>query len=178
MTDEEMIARLREIQREKTMLIKFDSTDADIQSTLYAEIEALSMALRKLSYVERSSIFVRGKFPTLNDYTDACRRNAHAGARMKKEAEELIGWQIAGMRKYTVPIIIHFEWHEENGKRDKDNVAFAKKFVLDAMQHMKKIPNDNNRYIAGFTDSFVYKSEYGVRIGIEIAEHEVTGNEA
>ena len=48
-----------------------------------------------------------------------------------------------------------------------DNIAFAKKFVFDAMQKAGKIANDNSSHIKGFSDSFVYGDDYGVKIRIE-----------
>ena len=117
-------------------------------------------------------IRIYGKFPSLNEYVDACRTNPHAGAKMKKEVEQIIALQIVRMKPITEPVIVHFLWHEKNRRRDKDNVAFAKKFVLDAMQKSGKLPNDNNRYIAGFTDLFEYGSDYGVSVEVEVVKDE------
>ena len=114
-------------------------------------------------------VTIRGKLPSLNEYIAACRRNKYAGAQMKQETEQLVGWQLCALTRITAPVIIHFTWHEKTRRRDKDNVAAAKKFVLDAMQKCGKLPNDNNRFIAGFTDSFAYGKEYGVTIEIEPA---------
>lgn len=112
-------------------------------------------------------IEIKGKLPSYNEYQDQNRRNPHAGGQMKKSIEQLIGYQLVKMDKITEPVVIHFLWHEKTRRRDKDNVAFAKKFILDAMQKTGKLPNDNNKYIAGFTDSFDYGSEWGVTVEIE-----------
>ena len=37
---------------------------------------------------------------------------------------------------------IVFRWIEPNRRRDKDNVAFAKKFILDSLQEVGIIKND------------------------------------
>lgn len=110
---------------------------------------------------------IKGKLPSLNEYINACRRNRYAGAKMKQETETLVGYQLVALRPIKAPVIIHFFWYEKNSRRDKDNVAAAKKFILDAMQKTGKIPNDNNKFIAGFTDSFIYGIEYGVEIIVE-----------
>lgn len=112
-------------------------------------------------------IEIKGKLPSLNDYIAACRTNPHVGAKMKQETEQLIIIQLAKMKPITSPAIIHFEWHEKTRRRDKDNVAAGKKFVLDAMQKAGKLVNDNNKYIAGFTDRFTYGGDYGVTITVE-----------
>lgn len=111
---------------------------------------------------------IRGKLPSLNEYINACRRNRYAGAAMKQDAERLVVLQLGALQPIKSPVIIHFIWHEKTRRRDKDNVAAAKKFILDAMQKARKIPNDNNRFVAGFSDRFVYGAkEYAVEIIIE-----------
>lgn len=115
-------------------------------------------------------VTIRGKLPSLNEYIAACRANKFEGAKMKQETETAILWQIGRLQQITAPVIIHFIWHEKTRRRDKDNVAFAKKFVLDALQKSGKLPNDNNRFIAGFSDAFTYGTDYGVTIEVESAE--------
>lgn len=108
------------------------------------------------------------KLPSLNDYIRTCRSNAYAGAKMKKEIQQLIEWYLIKMPVYTKPIYIHFHWVEVNHKRDLDNISYGKKFILDAMQELGKIPNDNTDYIKGFTDTFSYEKQN--KIIIEITE--------
>lgn len=109
------------------------------------------------------------RLPTCNEYIEACRINRFKGAKMKREAEELIMWQAAGMTRIEAPVIITFIWLEETMKRDPDNVAFAKKFILDALQKAGKLENDNCKFVRGFRDNFVYGEEQGVLIEIEEA---------
>lgn len=112
-----------------------------------------------------------GKLPSLNEYVEACRRNPHCGAKMKANTEAAIIPQLASLPKIEKPVHITFIWHEANKRRDKDNVAAGKKFILDALQKAGKLINDNNDYIAGFTDRFVYGGkEYGCTLIIEGAE--------
>lgn len=116
------------------------------------------------------TIRIKGKLPSLNEYIAACRTNAHVGAKMKQETERLVSLQLARMKPITSAAIIHFIWHEKTRRRDKDNVAAARKFILDAMQKAGKLVNDNNKYIAGFTDRFTYGGDYGVTITVEAVE--------
>ena len=106
------------------------------------------------------------KLPSLNDYIDACRGNRYKGAKMKKEYENAIAIFVARLPQFKGAIRIHFQWFEKNERRDPDNVAFAKKFILDTLVKLKKIPNDNHKYIRSFTDSFIYGEEQKVRIYI------------
>ena len=50
-------------------------------------------------------------------------------------------------------------------------MAFGKKFILDALVTLGKIPNDNMTYIKGFSDSFEVGKEYKVTLVItEVVE--------
>lgn len=107
------------------------------------------------------------RLPTLNEYTDKCRGNRYGGAGLKKSVERNIQQVLSSKDFYiSSPVHIEFIWHEPNRRRDKDNVAFAKKFILDALQKSGRLPNDNNRYISGFTDNFVYDGSEGVEVRI------------
>ena len=107
------------------------------------------------------------KLPSLNDYINSCRGNRYAGATMKKEVEADIGWYINQLPKFSKPIKINFTWVEKNKKRDFDNICFAKKFILDALQKSGKLENDNRKWVTGFTDSFELGEDYKVILEIE-----------
>jgi Holliday junction resolvase RusA-like endonuclease len=107
------------------------------------------------------------KLPSLNDYINSCRGNRYAGANMKKEVESDIGWYINQLPKFSKPIKVNFTWIEKNKKRDLDNVCFAKKFILDALQKSGKLENDNRRWVMGFTDNFELGEDYKVILEIE-----------
>ena len=107
------------------------------------------------------------RLPLLNEYINKCRGNRYGGADFKKQIENDI-MLILNTRHFliTSPVHITFVWHEPNKRRDKDNVAFAKKFILDALQKAKRLKNDNNKYISGFSDEFVYDGTEGVEVEI------------
>lgn len=113
-----------------------------------------------------NTVMIHGKLPTANEYIDACRKNRYAAAKMKREAENLIMGQAFRLMKITKKVTIRLVWFEETRKRDPDNVAFAKKFILDALQRIGKLQNDNSRWIAGFEDAFVYGKGQGVLIEV------------
>ena len=107
------------------------------------------------------------KLPSLNDYIRVCRCNKYQAAKFKVDIEQEIGLRLMKMPKWTNPIIIHFHWIEANKKRDLDNIAFSKKFILDAMQKYGKLENDNRKCVTAFTDSFEYGKETKVILEIE-----------
>ena len=126
---------------------------------------------------EMSNYFViEDKLPSLNDYIGVCRSNKFGGAKFKNDVDKLISLYIrnAKTRKTLTPtdkpVVIHFEWHERTKRRDADNIASAKKYILDAMQKMDIIPNDNRKYVKGFTDVIVDDKKDYVVVTIEEIE--------
>lgn len=154
---------------------EYDVNDEIEQAWREGYLQGLTSAAQKRFYSASTAqkIKIAGKMPSLNEYVEACRRNAHCGARLKCNVEAGIMPQLAKLKKIEKPVHITFIWHEINKRRDKDNVAAAKKFILDALQKAGKLINDNNDYIAGFTDKFDYTAyENAVTLIIEGADNE------
>lgn len=118
--------------------------------------------------------YIADKLPTLNEYIQAERSNLYIASDLKRKTEDMIIAFIIKTKQGEAkePYFITFTWYEKNKKRDKDNVCFAKKFILDAMQKSGVLPNDNNRYITGFKDEFVYGKEQGVLVRVKGADDE------
>ena len=113
---------------------------------------------------------IKQRLPSFNDYIKVCRTNKYAGAKMKEKIEYDIWLYILQQLKgieITKPVFINFTWIEENGKRDLDNICFAKKFILDALQKAEVIENDNQRHIKGFIDKFEYAEKSKVVVELE-----------
>nr|DAE20249.1 MAG TPA: Endodeoxyribonuclease RusA [Ackermannviridae sp. ctQad106] len=113
-----------------------------------------------------SAINLPIRFPGTNEYIAACRRNRFAGAKIKAEYTQAAALYFRGLPPVTGSIKLRFIWHEKTRRRDKDNVAFGKKFILDGMQEAGFLPNDNNKWVLGFEDVFVYDGRDGVEIEI------------
>lgn len=107
------------------------------------------------------------KLPSLNDYIRVCRENRFEAAQFKRKIEDNISIFIRRLPTFEKPVSIHFHWIEENKRRDYDNVAFAKKFILDALVKCGKLKDDNRRFVTGFSDSFEYGDRARVIIVIE-----------
>lgn len=105
-------------------------------------------------------------------------KNPHKVSDIKKEAEKDI---IVYIKQYKIrrikrPVFLKFVWYEGTKRRDKDNVAFRKKFIQDAMKKAGIIPDDNNNWVMGFADYFVYGK--GQKVVVEIYDcDEVEGAE-
>lgn len=113
---------------------------------------------------------INKRLPSFNEYTNKNRTNRYAGAKMKQQEEDFIYLEIKrqlGNLKIKNPVKINFTWIEENGKRDLDNVCFAKKFILDALVKAGTIKNDNRKYVTGFADNFEYADFSKVVVELE-----------
>lgn len=111
------------------------------------------------------------RLPDLNDFIDSLKTSKFNGNRMKSDTEDSIIWILKTKKvKVDCPVVLEFIWYEKTLKRDKDNVAFAKKFILDAMQKAGMLPNDNNQYIKGFSDNFIYGEADKVKVIVRIKE--------
>ena len=127
-----------------------------------------------------NSFMIPGRLPSLNDYQNACRSHWSKGARMKKQTETYIGWCIQGarcrgdVRPAMGPVVVSFEWHESNKRRDLDNIYSAKKFILDAMQKAGIIKSDSPAHVVGLHDTPpVYDTEDFVIVTIQEAERRI-----
>lgn len=93
----------------------------------------------------------------LNSYINAERTNRHKGAKMKRENEDIVLIAIRRcMRGVRIerPVFMEYLWVEKDKRRDKDNIAFAKKFVQDALVKAGVLKDDGWRYVVGFSDRF------------------------
>lgn len=95
-------------------------------------------------------------FPDLNDYTRALQRHWAAGAEMKREYTDLVRDLASVTRQpcWDVPVKMLIRWVEEDDRRDIDNVAFAKKFVLDGLVEAGVIADDDQAHVVAFRDEF------------------------
>lgn len=113
------------------------------------------------------------KFITLNEYINKCKqsRGSYSPAQMYKgKMDAVIAFYVrqGKIKPINKTFKMHCIWYEDTARRDPDNVAFAKKFILDGMQKAAILKNDNSRLVKGFMDSFVYGE--GQKVVVEIYE--------
>lgn len=112
-----------------------------------------------------AKVFIPHKFPSLNDYIGAERRNRFLGAKMKKEWTELSASYFNDLPVIDEQVHIQFIWREKNTRRDPDNIIFAKKFIMDGLVTAGKLPDDTQKWISGFDETWeIDKEKPGVLI--------------
>lgn len=130
--------------------------------------------------MQSQSFAIKQRLPGLNEYIHAVNINRYKGNALKRETQDAIGWAIKAAHLEPVteyPVTIFFEWHEKSKRRDLDNIASAKKFILDALQECGILEGDGQKQIAGFADGFVIGDVWdGCVVIISFAETEESSN--
>ncbi len=104
-------------------------------------------------------IVIPGRLIGANEYILKCRANRIAASSLKARQESIIKAAVLNClhrkpQPFQFPVIIHYHWYEQNRRRDKDNVAFAHKFVQDAFVSIGLLNGDGWKHVEGFTDTF------------------------
>ena len=117
---------------------------------------------------------IPGRLDGMNEIIAANRKSPYTGAKEKRKQQDICKHAIRADKvrpvlKYPVHIVLN--WYEKNAMRDSDNIAAAKKFIMDALQETKTIRNDGFKEIKSFGDLF-YVDKKNPRIEVVIIENE------
>lgn len=117
--------------------------------------EAEGLQLEEMPLREQKLV-IPCRLDGLNELIEAARSHWSRGAKQKAEQEEIISLSIMAARLKPIPGPFKMKIHyaEPNTARDPDNIVSAKKYILDALQKMKIIPNDSQKYVLGFEESW------------------------
>jgi Holliday junction resolvase RusA-like endonuclease len=123
------------------------------------------------------TIWIPIKFPSLNEYINAERRHRMIAAKMKKNFTQLVASAVTladeiekhkgngPLKIETFPVAIKFIVHEENKRRDIDNVSsMVAKFSLDGMVKQGLLPDDSQKYVNKIECDLVVDGKVGVEI--------------
>lgn len=113
---------------------------------------------------------IQGRFPSLNDYISAERASKGFAASMKRRETKRAATAAEGLTQCINPVIVGFKWIEPNLRRDADNVAFAKKFILDGLVIAGALKDDSRKYVIGLEDDFSEIDPDNPRVEITITE--------
>lgn len=117
-----------------------------------------------------SLIIINGHLPSLNDHIAAERSDKFVGAKLKKEATSICAWNAKTQCKEKFDLVyLDFHWIEKDRRRDKDNICFAKKYILDGLVNAGIIPGDGWKNVETFADRFSVDKD-NPRIEISIVE--------
>lgn len=109
---------------------------------------------RVLSMTNPITFTIPHRLTRLNEYINSERRNRYIAAKIKKDMTDLCSHYIPkGNIDYEVSI--HTIWTVKLLRNDLDNVAFGKKFILDAMTRKGLIKSDNLTVIKSLSDEYI-----------------------
>lgn len=110
----------------------------------------------------------------LNTYINNNRANRMQGAKSKRAYTRLCAVSVKAainqgleIKEDEMPIDLHFKWYVPSKHKDKDNIAFGKKFILDGMLKAGLLENDGWKQIGNFKDSF-YVDKENPRVVVQI----------
>lgn len=122
-------------------------------------------------------LHIPNRLPGLNDILAAARItkgrwNKYANMKKQYGLELCLLIKQQELQPIHSMIDIEFHWYEKSKKRDKDNIAAGKKFILDALVDSGILGGDDWRYINSFSDYFHIDSDR-VEVIITITEGEL-----
>lgn len=116
----------------------------------------------------KQTLIIKGSLTDLNTYINAERSNRFKGAALKKADTDYVMYEcMRQLKAIKEPVYLIFRWYCKNKRKDKDNVAFQKKFLIDGIVKAGIINNDGWDDIKGFSDDFYIDSK-NPRIDIDI----------
>jgi len=118
---------------------------------------------------------IKGRLDSLNEYTNACRMNAYAGADLKRKNETIVRQYIRQAKLKPIkdyPIQLHIVWVEKDSRRDVDNITFAVKFILDALVKENILIDDSQKYVNKI-DNVVMVDKEEPRIAVYINKEDI-----
>lgn len=117
--------------------------------------------------MNKQTLIIKGRFPSLNDYVSKERTNRFVAAKMKREETERVWWSCSQLKPVKEPVAIHFRWYEPNRRRDIDNIRFGAKFILDGLVNAEIISDDSQRYVKRLSDEVLIDKD-NPRVEVDI----------
>jgi Holliday junction resolvase RusA-like endonuclease len=118
------------------------------------------------------TITIEGELTDLNTYINAERTNRFIGAQLKRKETERVALETRAAKVPPVsryPVTISFRWFSKDARKDIDNVAFAKKFILDGLVLAGVLQEDSRKHVAGFGSEEFYIDKARPRVEVSIA---------
>lgn len=118
-------------------------------------------------------MIIDGELLDHNKYINLTRSNKYLGAKAKKEATETVAYYTVSnaLKKIDKKVDVKVTHYCKNRRKDKDNIAFTIKFILDGLILGGIIDNDGWNEIGKLEFDFKVDKE-NPRIKVELTETE------
>lgn len=92
---------------------------------------------------------IPGRLPGANEASWKERSHWAQGYRFRKKLVRLIGEAVIAGRVpfFEVPVTVYIRWVEPDLRRDRDNIHFAAKWILDALVKTRRLKGDSQRWV-------------------------------
>lgn len=96
-----------------------------------------------------NKIIITGRLPGRNEAENAARTHWARGAKLKKEATELVAWECKTqhVQKIDGEVIVEVTFYERDRRRDADNVLGGLKYILDGLVVAGVLTDDSRKYV-------------------------------
>ncbi len=111
---------------------------------------------------------IKGSLPSMNEIIEAAKSHYGTYSKMKKEYTELVKYSAYGLKPCSKATLI-IKYYCKDKRKDKDNIAAGKKFILDGLQAAQIISNDNWVGVEAWKEEF-YTDKTNPRIEVEVIE--------
>jgi len=121
-------------------------------------------------------IIIHDELTDLNTYIRKERGNRFVAAHIKEEETFRVYLECKTQKVPPVhfPVFVECHWFCKNKRKDKDNIAFGKKFILDGLVKAGVLSDDTWKMIVGFRDEFFIDN---MRPRVEVYLHETDNNQ-
>jgi len=107
---------------------------------------------------------------TLNEYTDAERKNRYAAAKIKKDNTKICTVAAMAVKPFTYSeklYDVEIEWYVTNNRKDPDNIYFGVKFILDGLVKAGVLKNDGRQNIRHISHKIFTADKYCVLVELK-----------
>ena len=110
-------------------------------------------------------LWIPGCLPGMNEIIDTARTHWAKSAEQKQNYTDLVAsYCVLNRLKPMKRVWLSITYHEKNQRRDPDNIAAGKKFILDGLVQAGVLANDGHAQVAGFDESFCFDGREGVEV--------------
>lgn len=113
---------------------------------------------------------IYGELPDLNTIIKTAKIHYGQYSQLKKKYTDLVS-KYAPNKSIIGKVDVKIVWYTRNSRKDADNVACGKKFLLDGLVSAGVIKDDSRRYVNSFQDYF-FVDKKNPRVEVELIESE------
>jgi len=100
---------------------------------------------------------IPGELTDLNTFLKAVNNNLYAGANIKRQETNRVAQECVAcnLEAQLTPVKLHIAYYMKNTRKDLDNVAYGKKYLLDGLVLAGVLYDDSYKWVRGWTEEFL-----------------------